>query len=95
VDSGFFSYLGNTRDTRDWLVDEDRGVVVLVSYEDIPGTAKSFAAKNSGSTVSYPSSQGIPYTLLTATVLKIENGKIRRIETLAKSAPYGLKKAGV
>ncbi len=94
VDSGFFSYLANTRDARDWLVDEQRGVVVLVSYEDVPGTAKSFAAKNSGSTVSYPSSQGIPYTLLTATVLKIENGKIRRIETIAKSAPYGLKKAG-
>lgn len=91
VDSGFFRYVESIRDRRDWVVDEERGVVMLVGYEDIPGTVKSFEAKNSTSTVSYPASQGIPYTLLSPTAIKIENGKIRRIETIDKSAPYGMK----
>ena len=56
----------------------------------VPGTVKSFDAKNS-SKVTYPTTQGIPYSLISPTVLKIENGKIRRIETLDKSAPYGMK----
>lgn len=90
IDSGFFSNIAAVRDRRDWIVDEERGVVALVGYQDIPGTVKSFAPKNSRVTVSYPPSQGIPYTLLTPTVLKIENGKIRRVETAAKTAPYGM-----
>jgi hypothetical protein len=90
VDSGFFSNIAAIRDRREWLVDEERGVVVLLGYTDIPGTVKSFEAKNTGA-VKYPTSQGIPYSLISPTFLKIENGKIRRIETLDKSAPYGMK----
>jgi hypothetical protein len=41
--------------------------------------------------VTYPVTQGIPYSLLSPTVIKIENGKIRRIETIDKTAPYGVK----
>ncbi|MEP7245269.1 MAG: hypothetical protein ABI885_16555 [Gammaproteobacteria bacterium] len=91
IDSGYFSYVADIRDRREWVVDEERGVVVLVGYKDIPGTTKSFAARNSTSTVSYPTSQGIPYTLLSPTAIKIENGKIRRIEVLDKTVPYGMK----
>jgi len=91
VDSGFFSNIASIRDRRDWVVDEERGVVMRVGYTDIPGTVKSFKARNSTSTVSFPTSQGIPYTLLSPTAIKIENGKIRRIETIDKSAPYGMK----
>ena len=91
VDSGFFSNIASIRDRRDWVVDEEHGVVMLVGYTDIPGTVKSFKARNSTSTVSFPTSQGIPYTLISPTAIKIENGKIRRIETIDKSAPYGMK----
>ena len=90
VDSGFFSNIASIRDRRTWLVDEERGVIVATGYVDVPGTVKSFEAKNGG-TVSYPTTQGIPYSLLSPTILKIEKGKIRRIETLDKSAPYGMK----
>ncbi len=90
VDSGFFSYIGDIRDRRAWLVDEERGVVVFVSYTDVPGTVKSFDPQGRGP-VTYPATQGIPYTLLSPTIIKIENGKIRRIESLDKSAPYGMK----
>ena len=91
ADSGFFSYIADIRDRREWVVDEERGVVMLVGYKDIPGTVKSFDAKNAGTTVAFPVSQGIPYSLVSPTVLKIENGKIRRIEAIDKTAPYGMK----
>jgi hypothetical protein len=64
---------------------------VLVGYKDIPGTVKSFDATNASTKVAFPASQGIPYSLVSPTVLKIENGKIRRIEVLDKTAPYGMK----
>ena len=91
VDSGFFSYIAGIRDRRDWVVDEERGVVVLVSYKDIPGTVKSFEVTNPVRKVSYPTSQGIPYSLISPAVLKIENGRIRRIEVIDKTGPYGMK----
>ncbi len=72
-------------------MDEERGVVVLVSYKDIPGTVKSFEVTNPVRKVSYPTSQGIPYSLISPAVLKIENGRIRRIEVIDKTGPYGMK----
>lgn len=90
LDSGFFRNITAVRDRRTWLADEERGVVAVLGYIDVPGTVKTLEAKNAG-TVKYPTSQGIPYTLISPTFLKIENGKIRRIETINKSVPYGMK----
>jgi hypothetical protein len=73
IDSGAFNHIAAIRDRRNWIADEERGVVIVLGYQDIPGADK-----------------GVPYTLLSPAVLSIENGKIRRVELIEKTAPYGL-----
>jgi hypothetical protein len=74
IDSGAFNHIAAIRDRRNWIADEERGVVVVLGYQDIPGADK-----------------GVPYSLLSPIVLSIENGKIRRVVLIEKTAPYGLK----
>lgn len=66
-------------------VDEARGLVAAIGYRDLPGAQVSFTAKD-GAT--YPAEAKYPRTVGFVSILKIEGGKIARIETIANEIPY-------
>ena len=87
LDSAFLTYIDDLRDRRPWVVDEERGVIFTVAYADIPGKLKSIDSPGVGP-ITLPATLGIPYSLISPSVIKVEGGKIRRIEGVSKSAPY-------
>ena len=92
VKSGFTKYVARIRDRRQPIVDDERGLVFLVAYFDIPGTVRRVDVPKVGP-ITYPSTLGVPYTLISPHVFKIEGGKIRQIEALGRAAPYRMRSA--
>ncbi len=90
--SGYSAYVGQIRNRRIELVDEERGLVVSSSYVDIPGTVRRVTQQD-GKTMQLPPVLGRPYTLAATQLFKIEAGQIRRVESVDKVQPYGAKPA--
>jgi len=90
LDSGFFSALSKGRDRRQLVVDEDHGVVLVLTLLDDEGDVKSVQVPGIGPVIVPPEFLR-PITYLTPQLFKIENGKIRQIEGLAWPVPYGMR----
>ena len=89
ADSGFYKYVSKVRDPGPWIVDPELGLVFGIAYADVAGAVKSLDVAGVGN-VALPSSFVVPHTLITPYLFKIRNGKIRRIETWSRPAPYGM-----
>ena len=90
--SGLFRYIGRIRDRRELLVDEERGLVFVVAYFDIPGNVPSVDVAGIG-TVGLPAILRAPYTLVSPELFRIEDGKIRQIEAVNLPAAFGARSA--
>ncbi|HEX5228850.1 MAG TPA: hypothetical protein VFW44_14125, partial [Bryobacteraceae bacterium] len=86
LDTKFFSFVRGVR-PRNFLVDEDRGLVLGWLLFDIPGTVPSVDIPGHGS-FAIPLPYQAPTTLDIAELYKIKNGKILKIEALQTNVPY-------
>ncbi len=94
LNSGYSAYIGRIRDRRARVTDEERGLISVTAYYDIPGTVRTFTSK-SGVVTTLPPVLGRPYTLATQQLFRIVGGEIQRIEALNKVQPYGARPAWV
>jgi hypothetical protein len=85
---GFFRYIGRIRDRRELLVDEERGLIFVTVYVDIPGNVTSMDVAGIGK-VNLPASMRTPCTLVSPQLFRIEGGQIRRIEAVNLPAAFG------
>ena len=88
LDSGLFRYLSKVRGRRVLAADEGRGLVLAVALVDHAGAATSI--QTSAGAVALPANLITPSTDLTALLFKVRNGRIVRIETLARPVPFGM-----
>lgn len=88
LNSKFFSFIGKINPRRFSVVDEERGIVFGTFLFQIPGTVVSINISSHGSFPVPPPYQA-PTAIEAAEVFKIENGKIRRIEAIQTTVPYG------
>ncbi|MEN9706048.1 MAG: hypothetical protein RLZZ393_1927 [Pseudomonadota bacterium] len=88
VEGGYSAYVARIRDRRILTLDEEKGLVVTSAYYDIPGTMRSVRTRP-GTTLPLPNGMGVPHSLATLQVFRIEDGAIRRIEALSRPVPYG------
>ena len=80
IDSGLFRYIEKVRDRR-FVIDTERGLVSAIDIMDVPGTVLSDVGS---------ANLRVPQSMLSVHLLKIRNGKIVRLETFSRGAPYGL-----
>jgi hypothetical protein len=88
ISSGSFAYITNIRPRRWTVVDEERGLTFgtfvfhhpgTVAYKDVPGI---------GRVEMIPIARR-PFTVVVSELFKVQNGKIREIEAIMTSLPYG------
>jgi hypothetical protein len=94
LNSGYSAYIGRIRDRRALVTDEERGLVTVSAYYDIPGTVRTFTNK-AGIVTTLPTVLGRPYTLATQQVFRIVGGEIQHIDAVNKVQPYGARPAWV
>ncbi len=88
LNTKFFSFVRRIYPRRFMVVDEERGVVFGLFLFHIPGAVTSVDIPGHG-TVAIPLPYQAPTTLDIAELYKIKNGKIRKVEALQTSVPYG------
>ena len=88
IDSGFFHYLSNVRGERVLLADADQGLVLTTAMLDHNGTALTM--NTSDGPVTTPQLLRTPSTDFTVSLFKLDGGRISRIESLQRPAPYGM-----
>ena len=86
--SGLYNFVQRVRDRRFVAVDPERGLVTAIFAIDQPsGKFRTFKAAD-GREVSLGPVK--PETLVAAETFKIEGGKIRRVEAVQLTVPYGM-----
>lgn len=88
IEAGYGAFVRRVRDRRILTIDEARGLVVASAYYDIPGTVKA-VGQRLGAPYLLPARLGRPQSRATWQVFRIEDGAIRRIESLERVIPYG------
>jgi hypothetical protein len=90
ISSGTFAYIVKIKPRRWTVVDEERGLTFgtfmfhhpgTVAYKDVPGI---------GRVEMIPIARR-PFTVVVSELFKVHNGKIREIEAIMTSLPYGAK----
>jgi len=76
------------RDRRFAVIDEERGLVLVLGFFDHDATLRSYTLAD-GRTVKQ--TRTAPWTWEIAEMFKIQDGKIMRVEALVNPAPYGMK----
>jgi hypothetical protein len=85
---GYFNFLRRVRDRRFVAVDRERGLALVIAEADEPaGKYASFKLSDGREITTGPTR---PTSLLAFEVYKIEGGKIRRIEEVQITVPYGM-----
>jgi hypothetical protein len=86
--SGYFNFATRVRDRRIVAVDRERGLVTAVfAIDQASGKYRTFKMADSREITAGPAK---PETLAVVETFKIEGGKIRRIEAVQLSVPYGM-----
>jgi hypothetical protein len=89
-DTGFQTIVTNVRARRYPVIDPEHGLVYALAFFDHNGAPKTMGTADGKQVpVTGPFSQ--PVTFMLAEVFKISNGKIRQIEAILTSVPYGMK----
>jgi hypothetical protein len=90
MNTGFSKMITGVRERRFLVVDDERGLVFAVAFFDHSGLIK-IVRLNDGTSMAVPPAALKPYTLMTAHLFKIKNGKIRQIEVVELPVPYGMR----
>jgi hypothetical protein len=86
--SGYYNFATRVRDRRFTAVDRERGLLtVILSLDQASGKARTFKMADGKEVSAGPMK---PETLAIAETFKIEGGKIRRIEAVQLTVPYGM-----
>ncbi|WP_156313610.1 hypothetical protein [Erythrobacter sp. SG61-1L] len=86
--TGFSKFITGLRDRR-YLVDEQTGVVMAMLFFDHNGTVKSVPLSD-GTTMQVPAPFDRPYTFQIFELFKVTGGKIREVEAVLNTVPYGM-----
>ncbi len=87
--TGFSKFITRLRDRR-FLVDEQTGIVFAQLFFDHAGTVKSVPLAD-GTTMQVPPPFNRPYSFELFEMFKIYGGRIREIEAVLDSVPYGMR----
>ena len=93
LEGGYGAYITRVRDRHILTIDEARGLIVAAAYYDIPGTVKAVGQKL-GAPYMLPARLGRPQSRATWQLFRIEDGAIRRIESLERIVPFGARAHG-
>lgn len=89
-DTGFQVIVTNIRARRFPVVDTERGLVYALAFFDHAGAVPEYGRPDgSVQPVSGPFSQ--PFSFMIAEVFKVKDGRIRQIEAVLTTVPYGMK----
>jgi hypothetical protein len=85
---GYFNYITRVRDRRFVAVDRERGVLTAIWAADQPsGKYATYKLADGREVTAGPMK---PETLAVVEIFKVESGKIRRIEAVQLTVPYGM-----
>jgi hypothetical protein len=85
---GYFNFLRRVRDRRFVAIDRERGLALVIAEADEPaGKYATFKLADGREITTGPTR---PSSLLAFEVYKIESGKIRRVEEVQITVPYGM-----
>ena len=86
--SGYYNFATRVRDRRIVAVDRERGLVTAIfALDQASGKYRSFKMTDGTQVTAGPAK---PETLAAPETFKIEGGKIRRIEAIQMTVPYGM-----
>lgn len=86
--SGYYNFATRVRDRRFVAVDPERGLVTAIfALDQASGKYRTFKMADGAQITAGPSK---PETLAIAETFKIEAGKIRRVEAVQLTVPYGM-----
>ena len=87
-ESGYFHFVTRVRDRRFLAVDPERGLVFSFVFVDhASGKAQNVKLADGREITAGPKR---PWTWESADAFRIENGKIRRVESIMEQVPYGM-----
>ena len=90
--TGMFGYITKIHDRRYPVVDEERGLVLAFVIFAHPGTVKTANVPGVG-VMPMPASALRPFDTDLTELFKIKAGKLRRVEAVVASMPYGMPSA--
>jgi hypothetical protein len=90
IGTGYYAYIEAIRDRRVALIDEERGLVLMVVCFDHPGNVKSVEVKGQG-TIELPPFTQKPSTALIVELFQVRGDKITGIEAVLDFFPYGMR----
>ncbi|MEY4760466.1 MAG: hypothetical protein RLZZ200_322 [Pseudomonadota bacterium] len=88
LEGGYRAFIRRVRDRHVLSIDTSRGLVLASAFYDMPGTVRT-VGQQFGSPFRLPSRLGRPQSRATWQLFRIEDGAIRRIDTLERVVPYG------
>jgi hypothetical protein len=89
-DTGFQVIVTNIRARRFPVIDEERQLVYALGFFDHAGSVPAYGRPD-GSTEEVTGTFAQPFSFMIAEVFKLEGGKIRQIEAVLTTVPYGMK----
>jgi hypothetical protein len=90
INAKSFAYITEIRPRRYTVIDEERGLTLGTFMFHHRGTIKSVEVPGVGKVEMIPAARR-PFTVAVSELFKIRNGKIRAIEAIMTSLPYGAK----
>ncbi|TIX49571.1 hypothetical protein [Alteraurantiacibacter aquimixticola] len=88
-DTGFQTIVTNIRARRFPVIDEERQLVYALGFFDHAGTVPAYA-EPSGEAQAASGAFAQPFSFIIAEVFKLEDGKLRQIEAVLTTVPYGM-----
>ncbi len=89
LSSRYLSDIKHIRGKRSWVVDDETGLVLDFALLDVPEPGGEITVPDVG-TIKRPMLSTGPYTLMSASLYKIENNKIERLDSAVRPVPYGM-----
>jgi hypothetical protein len=90
INSKAFAYITSIQPRRWTVVDEERGITFGTFMFHHKGTVKSAEVPGIGTVEMIPIARR-PFTVVVSELFKVQSGKIREIEAIMTSLPYGAK----
>jgi hypothetical protein len=87
-ESGYFDFVKRIRDRRFTAVDRERGLVTVHYAMDLPSGPANNVKLADGRTITVGPTKPTTYSIVE--VFRIEGGKIRRVEAVQLTVPYGM-----
>jgi hypothetical protein len=90
INAKTFAYITSIKPRRWTVIDEERGITFGTFMFHHTGTVKSVEVPGVGTVEMIPIARR-PFTVVVSELFKIKNGKIKEIEAIMTSLPYGAK----